>query len=320
VNRLPRRALALFAGLVVVAGACASSSATWPAGLAPIGGSGGPGGGTNAPGASAAFNPGDPNSIISAVIAGGPDTKSFHLKIEVDGTIKASGLSGLGGETSSGLTGDLKLDGSNIEGDVDLANQAAHLAATVSLGSSGSTVTVPADVILKDAALYYKIDLPGLSSGKYTKSSVGDLSSSLTGGAVSVPTVGPSGLAGVEDQVAQIRKALDDAGATAKLVGVDKIGGQDAYHITISVPLDLINSKIAGAAASAESTAAAGITIDSAAVDIWVYKSGNRLAKIEIKAASSKIGNLDVVVTVTDYDKPVTITAPPASQVETTAP
>ena len=62
------------------------------------------------------------------------------------------------------------------------------------------------------------------------------------------------------------------------------------------------------------------MSIDSAAVDAWVYKNGNRLAKIELKAASSKIGNLDVIVTVTNYDKPVTITAPPASQVETTAP
>jgi 2'-5' RNA ligase len=120
--------------------------------------------------------------------------------------------------------------------------------------------------------------------------------------------------------VAKIRQTLDDAGAKATLVGVDKIGGQDAYHITISVPLDLINSKIAGAAASAASTAAAGLTIDSAAVDAWVYKNDNRLAKIDLKAASSKIGNLEVIVTVTNYDKPVTITAPPASQVETTAP
>jgi hypothetical protein len=273
-----------------------------------MGGSAGPG-----------VNPGDPNSIISAVIAGGPDTKSFHLKVELNGTIKASGLSGLGGESSSVLTGDLKLDGSTIEGDVDVTGQAAHLAANVALGTVGSTVTIAADVILKDSALYYKAPLL-LGSEKYTKSSVGDLSSSLTGGAVAVPTVGPSGLAGVEDQVAKIRKALDDAGAKATLVGVEQVGGQDAYHLTISVPLDLINGEIAGAAASAESTAAAGLTIDSAAVDIWVYKSGNRLAKIDIKAASAKIGNLDVIVTVTDYDKPVTITAPPASQVETTAP
>lgn len=285
------------------------------------GGSAGPGGGTTAPGASAAFNPSDPSSIISAVIAGGPDTKSFHLKIEVNGTIKASGLSGLGGDTTSGLTGDLKLDGSTVEGDVDVANQAAHLAATISLGSAGSTATIPADFIYKDGALYSKIDIPGLSSGsKYSKSSVGDLTGSLTGGAIAVPTVGPSGLSGLGDQVAQIRKTLDDAGAKATLVGVDKVGGQDAYHITISVPLDLINSKIAGAVASAASTAADGLTIDSMSIDAWVYKTDNRLAKIDVKAASSTIGNLEVIVTVTNYDKPVTITAPPASEVETPAP
>jgi hypothetical protein len=286
-----------------------------------MGGSGGPDGGTTAPGASAAVNPGDPSSIISAVITGGPDTKSFHLKIEVNGTIKASGLSGLGGGTTSGLTGDLKLDGSTVEGDVDVANQAAHLAANISLGSAGSTATIPADFIYTDGALYSKIDIPGLSSGsKYSKSSVGDLAGSLTGGAVAVPTLGTSGLSGLGDQVAQIRKTLDDAGAKATLVGVEKVGGQDAYHITISVPLDLLNSKIAGAVASAASTAAAGLTIDSMAIDAWVYKADNRLAKIDIKAASSTIGNLEVIVTVTNYDKPVTVTAPPASEVETTAP
>ena len=56
------------------------------------------------------------------------------------------------------------------------------------------------------------------------------------------------------------------------------------------------------------------------AIDAWVYKADNRLAKIDIKAASSTIGNLEVIVTVTNYDKPVTVTAPPASEVETTAP
>jgi len=80
-----------------------------------------------------------------------------------------------------------------------------------------------------------------------------------------------------------------------------------AYHITISVPLDLLNSKIAGAVASAASTAAAGLTIDSWPSTPGSNKADNRLAKIDIKAASSTIGNLEVIVTVTNYDKPVTV-------------
>jgi hypothetical protein len=89
------------------------------------------------------------------------------------------------------------------------------------------------------------------------------------------------------------------------------VAGKDAYHINISIPLDMINGKIASAAPSAVS----GIKIDSASVDLWVYKENNLLAKAEAKAASSTVGNLDVIVTVTDYDKPVTISAPPANQI-----
>jgi hypothetical protein len=284
-----------------------------------LGKSAGPGGGSAVPGGSGAavtVNPSDPSSIISAVIAGGPDTKSFHIKIEVNGTIKAAALSSLGSDASTGLTGDLKLDGTKVEGDVDVANQAGHVAATIALVTGGSTVTIPADIIFKDGALYYKIDLAGLSSGKYTKTSLGDLTGSLTGSGVSIPTPGPSGLTGLGDQVAQIRKSLDDAGAKATLVGVEPIGGQDAYHISISVPLDMLNSKIAGSSVSA----ASGITIDSAAVDAWVYKKDSRLAKIEIKGTSAAIGSLDVIVTVTNYDTPVTVTAPPDSEVEAPVP
>ena len=39
------------------------------------------------------------------------------------------------------------------------------------------------------------------------------------------------------------------------------------------------------------------------------------LAKIELKGASSTLGNLDVVVTITKYDAPVTINAPTASEI-----
>jgi hypothetical protein len=288
--RIPKKAMALFAGLVVIAGACTSSTATLP-------------GGPN-------FNPNDASSIVSAVIAGGPDVKSFHLKIEVKGTIKTDALLGAAAGVSSilgGLSlGDIKLDGTAIEGDVDIANQAAHVALTVPPIAALGGVPITGDVILKDAALYYKIDLFG--SSKYTKTDLGSLTSGLP---IAVPTPGASALAGVQDQVTQIRKTLDDAGAKVTLVGVDQVAGKDAYHVNVSIPLDLINGKLASAAPSA----ASGMKIDSASVDLWVYKENNLLAKAEVKGASSAVGNLDVIVTVTDYDKPVTISVPSADQI-----
>jgi hypothetical protein len=304
------RALALFAGLIIVAGACSSSAATLPPGAAGTGTAAA--GASSAPGASATLNPNDPSSIITQVISGGTAVKSFHLEIVASGTIKAAALSDAAGGASSALTGDMKLDGTSITGDVDVANQAAHLAVSVPLSTGGQTIPVTADVILKDSILYYKASLLG---PKYTKTDLGALAGSLTGGTVAVPTPGASELSGIQDQITQIRSTLDQAGAKATLVGVEQIGGKDAYHINISVPLDLINSQIAAAAAGA-SAAPAGMKIDSASVDFWVYKDSNLPAKFEIKGASSAIGNIDLTVTITNYDQPVTIAAPAASEIQ----
>jgi hypothetical protein len=57
-------------------------------------------------------------------------------------------------------------------------------------------------------------------------------------------------------------------------------------------------------------------TIDSASLDAWIYKSNSRLAQVELKGSSAAVGNIDFMLTVTNYDAPVTVAAPPASQVK----
>jgi len=41
------------------------------------------------------------------------------------------------------------------------------------------------------------------------------------------------------------RKILTDAGATPTLLADDKVNGQDAYHVSVSVPIDAINTLLA---------------------------------------------------------------------------
>jgi hypothetical protein len=295
--RLPKPALAVFAGLVVVfASACSSSGATLPppagsanpagASAAPVGASAGPAGAS-----AAVVDPNDPTSIITQVLSSTQATTSFHIKLEVSGTIKAAALKDAAGSAGAGLTSDMKLDGTSMEGDVDVANQAAHLAVTVAPIAALGGVPLTGDIILKDSNLYYKVSLLG---PKYTKMPLGSLTSGLP---VTVPTAGPSALAGVADQLAQMRKQIDDFGAKATLVGVEPIGGKDADHISISLPLDKINSQIAAAAASA----APGMKLDSATIDFWVYKDTYQLAKIQIAGASSSLGNLGLTITITNY-------------------
>jgi len=312
--RLPKPALALLATVALVAAACGGGSAT----AAPAGSSAtstSTSTSTGGAGASVAptLNPNDPNSVISQVIAASPDAKSFHIRIALNGTIKAAALQSADSSLGAAITSDLKLDGTAIEGDVDVVNQAGHLALTVPAMKALGGVPITGDLILVDNVLYAKATLLG---PKYTTMKLSDLGS-LTGSLpVAVPTPGASALTGVADQVAALRKQLDDAGAKVTLVGVEKIGDQDADHLNVSVPLDMLNSQIAAAAASDSPS----MKIDSASVDLWVYTDGYRLAQVEVKGASSSIGSLDLVITVTNYDKAVTVTAPPASEVQTAAP
>lgn len=299
--RLPKPALALFAGLtVVIASACGSSGST----PAPVAGASG------APAASVAptVNANDPNVIISSVISGGSDIKSFHIKLAVSGTIKAAALQSQAGTSGIPITGDVKLDGTAIEGDVDVANAAAHLTLTVPAMAMFGGAPISGDVILVNGNLYYKVSLLG---PRYTKTDLGSLASSLPVAVPSVlPSPGASAMAGLTDEINQLRTQMQQAGVTATLVGVDQIGGQDANHISISVPIDKINAAIA-----AQASPGTQMKLDSASVDFWVYKSNNRLAQIEIKGASSTLGNLDLMITLTNYDQPVTIAAPAASDV-----
>ena len=311
--RLPRPALAVLAGLVVVfASACSSTVATPGAG-----GTSGPAGITTGPaGASVAatVNANDPSSIITQVISNGSAIKSFHIKLTLSGTINASALSSAAGSAGGALSGDLKLDGTTIEGDVDVANEAAHLSLNVPALQMLGNVPLTGDLIVVSNTLYYKVSLLGpmytmVDLGSLT-SGLGALASSLP---VAVPTAGAAATTSLADEVTQLRAAMVQAGVTTKLVGVEQIGGQNAYHISVTVPLDLINSEIA-----AEASAAPAMKIDSASIDVWIYTANYRIAQFELKGASSTIGNIDLTVTVSAYDQPVTISAPAASQVQAT--
>jgi len=272
VIRRPRSALALMAlAGVVVASGCGGSSAT--AMQSPIS---------------------DPHEVITQAVAHAQAVKSLHIKIEVSGSVNISALTG---SSSTGLSGNIDLSGSTVEGDVDVAKQAADLKLSVPylFGTTGEFVVV-------DGYLYTRISLWG---DKFTKSKLSD---SIP---VSIPSPGAIASGVITDQIDAFRKTLTDAGAGATLKPDDKVGGKDAYHVSISLPLDRINSMLGAQGGSV----ASGITLDSVSVEIWTYKENLLPAKIEIKGSAGATGNLDVVVTISNYDQAVTIKAPADSDV-----
>jgi hypothetical protein len=276
VFHLRRPALAGIAAIGLLAAACSGSSATPTP--TPIS---------------------DPQVLIGQSLGQAPTVTSFHFKVDLSGKVNTSALSSASG--GIGLGGTLDLAGTSVEGDVDVKNQAAHvkLSAPGLLGLTGEAIVVNGDA-------YYKISLQG---DKFTKVSL----SSLMGGLpISVPSALPSGSGDLTDQVAQLRQQLQAAGVTATMMPDDTIGGKPAYHVKVNLPLDKINAALA----SSGSDSTANMKLDSIGLDYWAYKDTLLPAKVEIQGSAASAGNLDVVVTITDYNKPVTITAPDPSQIQ----
>jgi hypothetical protein len=310
--RLSRPAVAVLAGLVVVlVSACGGSGNLTPT---PGGSSGPSSAASGAPSASVAPTPTpvDPDSIITQAISGGLAVKSYHIKVAVSGTIKAAVAQSGAAKASAA---DVKLDGMVIEGDLDAVNLAGHLSLSVPASAGMAKGALTGDLIIVSNTLYLKTNYVK----KYDKLSLSDLSGDLP---VAVPTAGPSALASVFDEVAQVRKTMQQDGVTTTLVGTDQIVGQDAYHFRLAFSLDKLNANIAAEASSsaiasikAQTGLKSVLSIDSATVDFWIYKANNEPAQVDITSSSSLIDNFELMMTITNYDQPVTVTAPPASQV-----
>lgn len=285
------------AGVVLVAaGACSSNNSA-------SGGNGGNGGNSGP-----AVNGNDPNSIIAAVVSTGSDIKSFHLKITATGTINSAALSD--SAAAGALSGNLKLDGATIEGDVDVANQAADIKISLPAVPVSADMSVPmsGEIIVVNQIAYYEFGVAGATGTKYTKLDLGSTLGSLGALSSSLPVSAPSAGASAMTPSA-LQSELAQSGVTSKVVGTDSIGGQDAYHIAFTLPLDTINAGLASEAGGSATK------IDSLSLDVWVYKNNDRPAQAEFKEGSSTIGNIDLTATITNYDKAVTISAPAAANI-----
>jgi LppX_LprAFG lipoprotein len=237
----------------------------------------------------------DANTLITQSAYSIQNVKTIHIEVTMDGSVNTSAL----GASSLGASGSVKLDGTTLTGDMDVQNQAVHM--TMSMPT---LMGLTADIIEVDGATYTKMSLTG---DKYTKSSTSDLG-------VTVGTPAPSASPDLSKAVTELKSALDGAGVTATIKGTDKVDGRDAYHVTLSVPIAKINSMIADQGGSTF----AGMTLDTASFDYWAYKDTLNPAKMEIKGTSAALGRIDLVLTLTKYDAKVTITAPPADQIQTT--
>lgn len=241
----------------------------------------------------------DPNEIVVRSLARLGATTTVHVEAVLHGSVSAASLGTLSGGALSGLSGSVKLDGATMSGDVDMARGALHISASFSTFFGAA-----ADVIVVDGSAYTKITT--FASPKDEKYIASKLPALLPASS-SAPqaTLNPADLLG------QLKARLDSAGATAILVGVDTVGGRSAYHIQENVPADLLN----GAVESAAGGAGKGVVLDAAPVDYWVFVDSLQPSGLQVRVDAQGVGNVTMAMTLTRFDQPVAIQAPPGDQV-----
>ena len=234
----------------------------------------------------------DPKEILANTASSLTNLKSVHVKATVTGKIDSGSLSG--GSTGAGLP--IDLTGTTLEGDIDIADSEAKLAVSVPalLGFSADLIATGGQAYVKTSlnpdGKYHKIDLASMTNGLPLPS--------LPAGAASPD---PSAVAAALDQ---FKAELDKLPTPTKLAD-EKIGDQDCYHVKIKV-----NSSDIPQASGVLNGATGSVT-----VDVWTRKSDYRPARINVAVDDGTAGNLAITIDLTNYDAPVTVTAPPADQI-----
>jgi hypothetical protein len=237
----------------------------------------------------------DPTEILVKSVEATQGATSVHVKVELGGEVPFD-LGGLmpGASASPSGGGSLDISGSTIEGDLDLAKGGAHL--TFALPS---LMNLTGDIIAVDDAAYVKVGLLGDKYLKFDQSTAGDLMPST---APSSPEASPT------DPLDELRAGLAALDPAPTKLPDEQCGDATCYRVQVKVD----SSEAVGLESLAPGMSGSGT------VDVWVRQNDLRPAQISVTANGSEgttAASLTATVTFSDWDKGVTIQAPPADQV-----
>jgi Protein of unknown function (DUF1396). len=225
----------------------------------------------------------DPTEIITAALKATESAKSVHVDATVDGVVPVT-LSGAGSAT------ELTLTGTTAAADADLVNKAAR-----------ATFSVPAmfglagEGIVMDGKTYLKTTLTG------PKYKVTDAGSALP--------IDPTNTTGM----------VDNLGDFLLKPGVDPVKGEDVScggKQCYTIAVDLTSAELA--ALIGKGATALPVDVAGASLQMTVrveQQAPNHLAGTSLTVTLPSGKTLNVELTFSKWDEPVTITAPPADQV-----
>lgn len=221
----------------------------------------------------------DPTEILTKAIQALQDARTVHLAATIDGSFTMD-LTGQGG-------GAVELTGTTLTGDLDIENTRARVTFAVPalLGLSGEVIAV-------DGASFVKTSLTG---EKYQKSEGTD--------ALPLDPSDP------DATITEIKSFLAKPEVSPTKGDDVDCDGKKCYSVTIELTAaELAALMTPDPEASADPNTAMNVTV-------LVEKDSLKLHKVTASVAAGTTGNVTVILTFTDWDKAVTIEAPPDDQV-----
>lgn len=234
----------------------------------------------------------DPYQILTTAVTNTATVSSFHVLAEANGTLNM-------GETMGNVP--FAIDGTRAEGDISINPPAVSLTFDVPLQGLAISGGV---IVPGDGNAYVKLALPmGSVDDRWHVMSIGELG--MPGPLASPPPAA--------ELAAQLKEELDEAGVTLTNEGETSCVAGTCTRLHLEVPPSVIEDNVGdlGSVLPAPSAAAAA----PVPVDILVDTATGRLDSFAIAYSDPASGsNLTVTITLSNYDVPVTVTAPPADQ------
>lgn len=239
----------------------------------------------------------DPYQILTNAVTTTATATSFHVLAEANGTVNL-------GESMGNVP--FPIDGTKAEGDISINPPAVSLTFDVpiqGLAISGGLI-VP-----NDGNAYVKLALP--------MGSVDDLWHVMAIGALDIPgtLASPPPAA---DLAAQLKQEFDTAGVTITNEGDTSCVAGTCTRLHLEVPASAIEDNVGdlGGVLPGESPSTSAAPVAPIPVDILVDQASGRLDSVSAAFADAATGNnVTLTVTISNYDVPVTVSAPPADQV-----
>jgi ribosomal protein L40E len=228
----------------------------------------------------------DPKEIVTAAVRTAQTAKSVHVDATLDGSINAD-LSGTGAPGAA-----IALTGTTAAADVDLTAGNAHatFAVPALLGLSGELIQI-------GGTSYVKTTLTG---DKYQTQKTAD----------SLP-LNPS----------DSKSLVDSVGELLSKPGMDPVKGDDVacgstQCYTVKIELNPAELNALGAGGVAPSALPIDLGSASLNLTVRVEKDSNRLAGLAASVSMGDQGSLTFDLTFSKWDQAVSVSAPPADQVQ----